>query len=491
MKTKPWLGKIVKGTVDHVADHYAFLKIDELPVTPRAYLHVSQVAEERISSLKTLIDVGDKIDVLITKFNRRKECWEVSNRLVEVKENSHESLEIGQIKKARVTRLSPENILLKIDGYPASIGHSESDLIYRAKILTVGTELDVKITGYNPDFFGFTCSRSGAIEFPEGTQEIMQVLDIERETKNYKRKSKIEWNVIGCTKQGILVSVKFEFIANLEERVKPGDFCRIEITGKGKQIKWLHWGKLLYPYPDNSIYANKPTIGEKRLCVVKSVVGYGAFVCVWDGSDDFIHRTDIISDDQPNLNQHLLAGDNLEVEICESKDTDRPYALKFLRLIENDNFDFQNDPGHKSLFDLHSLKANSTDRGGFLRSGKFKNETLSLFAHKCVVCGKNQSIGSQYTAAEAAHIIPRSKRGLDETSNAMCLCKAHHWAFDRGLITISEDREVLVSEVLSNKVSDFAVELLSYDSSEIYWPDKLEFPSEKFLWHRRNIFLER
>lgn len=45
---------------------------------------------------------------------------------------------------------------------------------------------------------------------------------------------------------------------------------------------------------------------------------------------------------------------------------------------------------------------------------------------------------------EAAHIWPRSHKGLYLPSNGIALCRDMHWAFDKGMFTIGDDFKVIV-----------------------------------------------
>ena len=90
---------------------------------------------------------------------------------------------------------------------------------------------------------------------------------------------------------------------------------------------------------------------------------------------------------------------------------------------------------------------------------------------------------------EAAHVVSRSQRGRDCLSNAICVCPVHHWAFDRGLITIDEELSVRVS----SEVSVFGVDSTFLDKLEgqkARFPDDFPVPSIALGWHRRNIFRE-
>ena len=100
-----------------------------------------------------------------------------------------------------------------------------------------------------------------------------------------------------------------------------------------------------------------------------------------------------------------------------------------------------------------------------------------------------QTITSDLSAAEAAHIIPRGRRGIDDVRNGFCACKIHHWAFDEGLISLLPDsRRIVVSNRIKQSLSTLSVGVLALNNSEVFWPADRDFPSQNFEWHYMNIF---
>src|SRR5690606_40949427 len=83
--------------------------------------------------------------------------------------------------------------------------------------------------------------------------------------------------------------------------------------------------------------------------------------------------------------------------------------------------------------------------GGCGREAAFRTSVLETYKHCCCICGARYSVGGA-SAMEAAHIIPRGYRGTNALANALCLCPIHHWAFDRGLVTIDGDLVVRVAQ---------------------------------------------
>lgn len=62
---------------------------------------------------------------------------------------------------------------------------------------------------------------------------------------------------------------------------------------------------------------------------------------------------------------------------------------------------------------------------------RFKFLVLKRYEGKCVICDLNV-----IELLQAAHIIPKRKRGTDDPRNGLLLCANHHLAFDAGLFAI-------------------------------------------------------
>ncbi|WP_448698103.1 YDG/SRA domain-containing protein [Mucilaginibacter sp. AW1-3] len=82
-----------------------------------------------------------------------------------------------------------------------------------------------------------------------------------------------------------------------------------------------------------------------------------------------------------------------------------------------------------------------------VRDTKLSRELKELYNYTCQICGICISVkGIGY--AEAAHIKPLGKphNGQDTPDNLLCLCPNHHVMFDKGVLSISQDFEVLGAE---------------------------------------------
>jgi putative restriction endonuclease len=68
------------------------------------------------------------------------------------------------------------------------------------------------------------------------------------------------------------------------------------------------------------------------------------------------------------------------------------------------------------------------------------------YDEQCAICGSDRESPAGNPEIEAAHIYPKEEGGSDDVRNGIGLCKLHHWAFDSGWLSLSDEYEVLVKE---------------------------------------------
>lgn len=76
-----------------------------------------------------------------------------------------------------------------------------------------------------------------------------------------------------------------------------------------------------------------------------------------------------------------------------------------------------------------------------IRDIAFRDAVLDAYKRTCAVCGP-PLIRGPYVDVEAAHIVAVAERGPDHRRNGLCLCNRHHWAFDHGVFSLTDDLRV-------------------------------------------------
>lgn len=118
------------------------------------------------------------------------------------------------------------------------------------------------------------------------------------------------------------------------------------------------------------------------------------------------------------------------------------------------------------------------------RSYAFTNQVKEIYNYTCCFCNTSLKTTNDLLELDAAHIVPRSKNGVDDARNGIALCKRHHWAFDKGLILISENREIIIPEpILSIPENEVLTELNGREITEAN-EMHLRAANQAFTWHR-------
>jgi hypothetical protein len=153
-------------------------------------------------------------------------------------------------------------------------------------------------------------------------------------------------------------------------------------------------------------------------------------------------------------------------------------------------------PQNYDPLDLKRKKA--ITRTSNIRSRGFRQAVIESYDCRCCVCGlKIQTPDFMMWEVEAAHIVPHGLNGRDDVWNGIALCGFHHWAFDTGWFSLSDDCKMVVSSRLKKLPTDFG-KVGNYDFfRNTVCQDKLIllpknpvlYPHPKSLeWHRQHIF---
>jgi putative restriction endonuclease len=122
-----------------------------------------------------------------------------------------------------------------------------------------------------------------------------------------------------------------------------------------------------------------------------------------------------------------------------------------------------------------------------VRDRAFRMRVLEAYDCRCALTGLNFINGGGRAEAEAAHIRSVEANGPDIITNGIALSGTVHWMFDRGLISLSDDLEIL----LSKKINDIdGVRKLINPNARARLPKLSEWrPHPRYLsWHREECF---
>lgn len=122
-----------------------------------------------------------------------------------------------------------------------------------------------------------------------------------------------------------------------------------------------------------------------------------------------------------------------------------------------------------------------------VRNRLFRRLVLQAYDKRCAITGLKLINGGGRAEVDAAHIRPVEASGPDILTNGIALSGTAHWMFDRGLISLSDDLEILISRQANDPES---IRLLANKTGRALVPQRaFERPHPHFLrWHRENCF---
>ncbi len=122
-----------------------------------------------------------------------------------------------------------------------------------------------------------------------------------------------------------------------------------------------------------------------------------------------------------------------------------------------------------------------------VRDRVFRRVVLRAYDERCAITGLKLINGGGRAEVAAAHIRPVAENGPDIVNNGVALSGTAHWMFDRGLISLGDDLEILISRQVNdvNHVRDF----INKTGFALPTCRERDRPHPHFLkWHREHCF---
>lgn len=165
-----------------------------------------------------------------------------------------------------------------------------------------------------------------------------------------------------------------------------------------------------------------------------------------------------------------------------------PEAAALLReqsVINREAFDYSRLLEEKSHLPLVKEIIEADNYRPAARDQGFRRIVVKAYDHRCALCGVRIITPEQYTAVDAAHIIPWRKSKNDDIRNGMALCKLCHWAFDYGMMGVSDSYAVITSRQIAADPNVPGFLLTLTGRSIIPPPDRDLWPAQQYLAEHR------
>lgn len=171
-------GAVLEGTVVKIMPYGAFIDLGGV----EGLLHISDISWKRVSSVDAVLQVGEKLNVLVQKFDQERN--RISLSLKALQKNpwiaAIEKFEVGDVVKGEVKKLLPFGAILAINPELQGLLHVSELTEKRGAVVkdlvNIGDVMNVKIIGIDTDKKKISLSVL-AIQKDEEEQEVRNYLD--------------------------------------------------------------------------------------------------------------------------------------------------------------------------------------------------------------------------------------------------------------------------------------------------------------------------
>ena len=120
------------------------------------------------------------------------------------------------------------------------------------------------------------------------------------------------------------------------------------------------------------------------------------------------------------------------------------------------------------------------------RDVAFRRRVRLAYGNRCAMTGLRLLNGGGRPEVQAAHIKPVEFDGPDTVRNGLALTGTFHWLFDRGLVSVDDERRILLSP---QGVPDDLDRLILPGRRLLDADSAAHQPHPAYLrWHRENVF---
>lgn len=203
----------------------------------------------------------------------------------------------------------------------------------------------------------------------------------------------------------------------------------------------------------------------------------------------------VIDDDLYNLMMDIKSNSILQEVLLETyfpqtKDRFKNPEQEQTKLFNNiENIILKESPTEYKT-EVKKLIEQNDEEEIFLRGGVFKREIPKIYNNTCCISGMRIDSTINISMIDACHIVPFSESYDDTITNGIALCPNLHRAFDRGLISINNNYQVIISDskIFKEETGDYGIR--RFEGKQILLPENdYYYPSLNNLeWHNRNCF---
>jgi small subunit ribosomal protein S1 len=335
-------GVIIEGTVKNITDYGAFVDLGGID----GLLHITDMSWGRIGHPSELLTVGEKIKVVVLKFDPEKE--RVSLGLKQLVPDPWstvtERYAVGSRVRGKVVSLADYGAFVELEkGVEGLLHVSEMSWTKRvthpSKLLSVGDEVEVMILEVAPEHRRISL---GLKQISPNPWEVVRA--------SHPVGSRIKGKIKSITDFGVFVEVGegidgLAHISDLHwtkkvkhpsELFKKGDEVEAVVLGVDVENERVSLGiKQATPDPWSTLSQRHP-IGSRVKGKVTSVTDFGVFVEVEDGIEGLIHISQLSTERVEKPSALFQVGQGVEAEVIhiDPREHKMGLSIKALRRSE-------------------------------------------------------------------------------------------------------------------------------------------------------------
>ena len=369
-------GIILEGTVKNITDYGAFVDLGGID----GLLHVTDMSWARVGHPSELVNVADKVKVVVLKYDPERERVSLGMKQIQPDpwHTVADRFPPGCRVHGKVVSLADYGAFVELEaGLEGLIHVSEMSWTKRvthpSKVLEVGQEVDVLVLDVDPT------NRRVSLGLKQTEQNPWELV-----RSNHPVGSHISGSVKSITDFGLFVELSegidglvhvsdlhwTKKIKHPSEIFKKGDPVEAIVLGIDVDNERISLGiKQLTEDPWNAVPKTYP-VGARVRGAVTSVTDFGVFVQIEEGVEGLIHVSQLSTERVDRPASLYTVGDEVEAEVTQVDPREKRIALSIKALRrseERDEVDAylrrESESGKFSLADVMGDELEARDKG--------------------------------------------------------------------------------------------------------------------------------
>jgi small subunit ribosomal protein S1 len=326
-------GVILEGTVKNITGYGAFVDLGGID----GILHISDMSWGRINHPSEVVQVGEKIKVVVLKFDPEKERISLGIKQLapDPWHTVAEKYPVGTRVQGKVISLMDYGAFVELEsGIEGLIHISEMSwtkkIAHPSKILQVGQTVEVVVLNVDP----------GHRRISLGLKQVM-ANPWEDAKQKYPVGSVVKGPVRNITDFGIFVGIEegidglvhisdlhwTKKIKHPSELFKKGDIVEAKVLGVNVENARFSLGIKQLGTDPWKIIAERYPVGSKVKGQVTSVPDFGVFVRIEEGVEGLIHVSQLSTERVDKPSSLYKVGDEVEAEVINIDPAERKIGL--------------------------------------------------------------------------------------------------------------------------------------------------------------------